>query len=148
MLSGYIDLSKRRVSAEEVVKCEEKFAKAKAVSFNFAAHLFLPFIVNCKCGTSLIWILVKLVAVMGMLIVAFRLTQCSRLYRCFLFTTADFACLLRHYVILLTSTTGSCNHVFPGICLSDSANRITRIFLKWFSQNLVVLWTTVMGSID
>lgn len=29
---GYIDLSKRRVSAEEVVKCEEKFAKAKAVN--------------------------------------------------------------------------------------------------------------------
>jgi len=32
MVLGYIDLSKRRVSAEEVVKCEEKFAKAKAVS--------------------------------------------------------------------------------------------------------------------
>jgi translation initiation factor 2 subunit 1 len=31
--SGYIDLSKRRVSPEEVLKCEEKFAKAKAVSF-------------------------------------------------------------------------------------------------------------------
>lgn len=30
---GYIDLSKRRVSPEEVTKCEEKFAKAKAVSF-------------------------------------------------------------------------------------------------------------------
>lgn len=29
---GYIDLSKRRVSPEEVVKCEEKFAKAKAVN--------------------------------------------------------------------------------------------------------------------
>lgn len=29
---GYVDLSKRRVSAEEVVKCEEKFAKAKAVN--------------------------------------------------------------------------------------------------------------------
>lgn len=29
---GYIDLSKRRVSAEEVLKCEEKFAKAKAVN--------------------------------------------------------------------------------------------------------------------
>jgi len=29
---GYIDLSKRRVSAEEVTKCEEKFAKAKAVN--------------------------------------------------------------------------------------------------------------------
>ncbi|XP_060594294.1 eukaryotic translation initiation factor 2 subunit 1-like [Ruditapes philippinarum] len=29
---GYIDLSKRRVSPEEVVKCEERFAKAKAVN--------------------------------------------------------------------------------------------------------------------
>ena len=32
VLPGYIDLSKRRVSPEEVLKCEEKFAKAKAVS--------------------------------------------------------------------------------------------------------------------
>lgn len=30
--TGYIDLSKRRVSTEEIAKCEEKFAKAKAVS--------------------------------------------------------------------------------------------------------------------
>ncbi|CAL8100274.1 unnamed protein product [Calicophoron daubneyi] len=29
---GYIDLSKRRVSAEEVAKCQERFAKAKAVN--------------------------------------------------------------------------------------------------------------------
>ena len=29
---GYIDLSKRRVSAEEVIKCEEKFANAKCVN--------------------------------------------------------------------------------------------------------------------
>jgi len=29
---GYIDLSKRRVSAEDIVKCEEKFAKARAVN--------------------------------------------------------------------------------------------------------------------
>lgn len=29
---GYIDLSKRRVSPEEVVKCEERYAKAKAVN--------------------------------------------------------------------------------------------------------------------
>lgn len=28
---GYIDLSKRRVSPEEVLKCEEKFLKSKAV---------------------------------------------------------------------------------------------------------------------
>jgi translation initiation factor 2 subunit 1 len=29
---GYIDLSKRRVSPEDVIKCEEKFAKAKCVN--------------------------------------------------------------------------------------------------------------------
>ncbi|XP_064605267.1 eukaryotic translation initiation factor 2 subunit 1-like [Liolophura sinensis] len=29
---GYIDLSKRRVSPEEVIRCEDKFAKAKAVN--------------------------------------------------------------------------------------------------------------------
>lgn len=29
--TGYIDLSKRRVSADDVVKCEEKFNKSKAV---------------------------------------------------------------------------------------------------------------------
>lgn len=29
---GYIDLSKRRVSPEEIAKCEEKFAKAKSVN--------------------------------------------------------------------------------------------------------------------
>ena len=31
--SGYIDLSKRRVSAEEVKKCEEKFTRGKTVCF-------------------------------------------------------------------------------------------------------------------
>lgn len=30
--SGYIDLSKRRVSAEDVEKCTERYAKAKAVN--------------------------------------------------------------------------------------------------------------------
>jgi len=30
-MTGYIDLSKRRVSAEEVVKCEEQYEKGKAV---------------------------------------------------------------------------------------------------------------------
>lgn len=30
-LLGYIDLSKRRASAEEIAKCKERFAKAKAV---------------------------------------------------------------------------------------------------------------------
>jgi len=29
---GYIDLSKRRVSAEDVEKCTERYAKAKAVN--------------------------------------------------------------------------------------------------------------------
>lgn len=29
---GYIDLSKRRVSPEEIQKCEEKYSKAKTVS--------------------------------------------------------------------------------------------------------------------
>ena len=29
--AGYIDLSKRRVSPEEIKKCEEKFTKAKTV---------------------------------------------------------------------------------------------------------------------
>lgn len=29
--SGYIDLSKRRVSAEDVIKCEERYNKSKAV---------------------------------------------------------------------------------------------------------------------
>jgi translation initiation factor 2 subunit 1 len=29
--AGYIDLSKRRVSAEEVIKCEEQYEKGKAV---------------------------------------------------------------------------------------------------------------------
>merc|ERR1712058_63506 len=28
---GYIDLSKRRVSPEDIIKCEERFNKAKAV---------------------------------------------------------------------------------------------------------------------
>jgi translation initiation factor 2 subunit 1 len=31
LIPGYIDLSKRRVSAEEVVKCEEQYEKGKAV---------------------------------------------------------------------------------------------------------------------
>jgi len=39
---GYIDLSKRRVSPEDIVRCEEKFAKAKAVSYSILS------IVSCK----------------------------------------------------------------------------------------------------
>lgn len=31
-ISGYIDLSKRRVSAEDIDKCTERYAKAKAVN--------------------------------------------------------------------------------------------------------------------
>ena len=31
MRSGYIDLSKRRVSPEDVIKCEERYNKSKAV---------------------------------------------------------------------------------------------------------------------
>lgn len=31
MIIGYIDLSKRRVDPEDVVKCEERYNKAKAV---------------------------------------------------------------------------------------------------------------------
>lgn len=30
--AGYIDLSKRRVSAEDIVKCEERFNKGKMVA--------------------------------------------------------------------------------------------------------------------
>jgi len=43
IILGYIDLSKRRVSAEEVVKCEEKFAKAKAVSLTFGSTFVMWF---------------------------------------------------------------------------------------------------------
>lgn len=32
MVSGYIDLSKRRVYAEDIEKCVERFSKAKAVN--------------------------------------------------------------------------------------------------------------------
>lgn len=31
LCTGYIDLSKRRVSPEDVVKCEERYNKSKAV---------------------------------------------------------------------------------------------------------------------
>lgn len=31
VIKGYIDLSKRRVSPEDVVKCEERYNKSKAV---------------------------------------------------------------------------------------------------------------------
>ncbi|XP_018654592.1 putative eukaryotic translation initiation factor 2 alpha subunit [Schistosoma mansoni] len=36
---GYIDLSKRRASAEEIAKCKERFAKAKAILRNVAEKL-------------------------------------------------------------------------------------------------------------
>ena len=35
---GYIDLSKRRVSQEEIQKCEEKFSRAKTVSNDIIDH--------------------------------------------------------------------------------------------------------------
>lgn len=35
---GYIDLSKRRVSPEEIQKCEEKYSKAKTVSTSARSH--------------------------------------------------------------------------------------------------------------
>lgn len=38
---GYIDLSKRRVSAEEVKKCEEKFTRGKTVSALICHPMFL-----------------------------------------------------------------------------------------------------------
>ena len=43
--AGYIDLSKRRVSPEEIKKCEEKFTKAKTVCdatdvFTFIINLY------------------------------------------------------------------------------------------------------------
>lgn len=40
---GYIDLSKRRASAEEVAACEERFNKSKAVTF----YNHFRFIASC-----------------------------------------------------------------------------------------------------
>lgn len=37
---GYIDLSKRRVSPEEAIKCEDKFTKSKTVSQIIPKYLF------------------------------------------------------------------------------------------------------------
>lgn len=39
--TGYIDLSKRRVSPEEAIKCEDKFTKSKTVSFRRRANSLL-----------------------------------------------------------------------------------------------------------
>lgn len=38
---GYIDLSKRRVSPEEAIKCEDKFTKSKTVSMPDVALFIL-----------------------------------------------------------------------------------------------------------
>lgn len=38
--SGYIDLSKRRVSAEDIAKCDQKFAYAKAVGHLILSTIF------------------------------------------------------------------------------------------------------------
>ena len=64
MVLGYIDLSKRRVSAEEVVKCEEKFAKAKAVSLMFLQYinLFLQLLVDYDYLHHLIFIFTEAVS--------------------------------------------------------------------------------------
>lgn len=43
---GYIDLSKRRVSPEEAIKCEDKFTKSKTVSENVPRKLALFFILD------------------------------------------------------------------------------------------------------
>ena len=43
-------MSKRRVSPEEVIKCEEKFAKAKAVSL-----YFIRFNPRISSGKYLVW---------------------------------------------------------------------------------------------
>lgn len=43
---GYIDLSKRRVSPEDILRCEEKFAKAKAVSFNLDTILLITKLIS------------------------------------------------------------------------------------------------------
>lgn len=45
---GYIDLSKRRVSAEESKKCEDKFNKGKAVSTKTRRTTFLLFSYSCN----------------------------------------------------------------------------------------------------
>ena len=52
MFTGYIDLSKRRVSHEEVLKCEENFAKGKAVSSIIQELLLLKTFHCCMCTAS------------------------------------------------------------------------------------------------
>ena len=42
---GYIDLSKRRVSAEDIAKCEEKYNKSKAVH-SIMRHVSVGFFLN------------------------------------------------------------------------------------------------------
>jgi hypothetical protein len=39
--TGYIDLSKRRVAPEDIIKCEEKYNKSKAVSVDLDNHQLL-----------------------------------------------------------------------------------------------------------
>ena len=43
---GYIDLSKRRVSPEDVAACEDKFNKAKAVHGVLRHHAVIPVLVQ------------------------------------------------------------------------------------------------------
>lgn len=51
---GYIDLSKRRVSPEEAIKCEDKFTKSKTVCFCFFLYETFVFMLSrlscvCRC---------------------------------------------------------------------------------------------------
>lgn len=45
---GYIDLSKRRVSPEDIEKCEEKFAKARAVRLLYFIFINLSLFKTCN----------------------------------------------------------------------------------------------------
>lgn len=45
---GYIDLSKRRVSPEEAIKCEDKFTKSKTVSLIVPKSVSVLFLVSRK----------------------------------------------------------------------------------------------------
>jgi translation initiation factor 2 subunit 1 len=45
---GYIDLSKRRVSAEDVIKCEERFAKSRQVVSSFLFKHLAKFSATCS----------------------------------------------------------------------------------------------------
>lgn len=50
--TGYIDLSKRRVSDEEIVKCEEKYNKSKAVRASFFKTRTCPNLISARRFTA------------------------------------------------------------------------------------------------